>query len=77
MRSTCCLVNSMVVCWFDWPNDCEVLLIVLDLAEIDAVWECFMPKDMLICGFINVLFIFVWVSEEFDCLGRSGDKGKM
>lgn len=75
MRSTCCFVNNMVVCWTGCPKDCEVLFMVLDFPDTEATWEFFIPDDRLICGLIRVLLRFVWVSDEVDCFGGSGARG--
>lgn len=77
IKSICCFVNNIVVCWFDPdPKDWFVLLILFVFTDIDPTCEFFIFDEIWIWGFIKVLFKFVWVKEEADCLGCYGVKGK-
>lgn len=75
------MLNNIVVCCCDFsPNDWAVLLIfkvlVLPLL-IDATWEFLIPEFILICGLLRVLLRLFCVSDEVDCLGKSGANGKI
>ncbi len=70
--SICCLVNSIVVCEFFY-DEWKPLLTVLDFIEVELFWD---TLRLIWCP-VKVVFKFVWINEDDDCLGGSGVKGKI
>lgn len=82
IRSTCCLVNSIVVSLFyDEVRLVFSKFLVLNVDGFwmfdDGCWDDFMLEETFIWGLISVEFKFVWVKEDVDCFGAYEDKGKI